>query len=61
LAGEVQPYFSHAVVALLNVKIRVVDLELKLKEQLELIERLEALEEAQQDALQSEANGSYYG
>jgi hypothetical protein len=61
LAGEVQPYISHAVVALLNVKIRVVDLELKLKEQLELIERLEALEEAQQDALQSEANGSYYG
>jgi hypothetical protein len=46
LDGEVEPYISHAVVALQNVKIRVVDLELKLKEQLELIERLEALEAA---------------
>jgi hypothetical protein len=58
LAGEVQPYISHAVVALQNVKIRVVDLELKLKEQTELTERLEALEEAEEERMQERGFGA---
>ena len=52
LAGEVEPSISHAVVALQNIKIRCVELELKLKDQLELTERIEALEQAEEERTQ---------
>jgi hypothetical protein len=46
LAGEVDKGVAAVASQILNVYLRAVSVELKAKEQLELVERLEALEEA---------------
>jgi hypothetical protein len=46
LAGEVDKGVAAVACQVLNVYLRAVSVELKAKEQLELVERLEALEEA---------------
>jgi len=53
LEGAVDRSDAAVVGQLLNTYIRAVSVELKAKEQLELIERLEALEEAQEAAKRS--------
>jgi hypothetical protein len=45
LAGEVDKGVAAVASQILNVYLRAVSVELKAKEQLELVERLEALEE----------------
>jgi hypothetical protein len=55
LAGEVDKGVAAVASQVLNVYLRAVSVELKAREQLELIERLEALEEA------LEQKGTRYG
>ncbi len=47
LAGEVDRSAATVCAQLLNVKLRVVEVERKVREQDELLERIEALEETQ--------------
>jgi len=59
-AGDINTELR-AATRVLDYITKLVELERRIRDQDEIEERLEALEEAQQDAAQSEANGSYYG
>jgi proteasome assembly chaperone (PAC2) family protein len=48
LSGEVERGVAAVCAQLLNVKLRAVEVERRVKEQEEVIERIEALEQAQQ-------------
>jgi hypothetical protein len=64
LAGETERSSAAVVSQILNVYLRAVSVELQVKEQLELLGRLEALEEASGDgkkAKQGNLGGSKWG
>ncbi len=57
IAGKVEPKVAAVAAQVANVRTRLVETELKVKEQQELVERLESLEEA----LQHRKGGSRWG
>jgi hypothetical protein len=59
LTGEVEKGVAAVASQVLNVFLRAVSVELKAKEQLELIERLEALEEGLEQRPEGQKRGSY--
>ncbi len=61
LTGEVDKGVAAVASQVLNVFLRAVSVELKAKEQLELIERMEVLESALQDRPTDRRRGTYVG
>ncbi len=61
LTGEVETGVGAVASQILNVFLRAVSVELKAKEQLELIERMEVLEASLQDRPADRRGGTYVG